>query len=492
MSTSSAFGRTLEFRTVLSLVVGTIIGSGIFMRPAEMASLLGSSSLIILAWIIGGLFTMLTTMILAEVSAMLPEDGGSYAFMRHMYGDFWSYLYGWASFAVVNCAGSAGIAFIFAEYLQYFFHLPSFPKATENSFFLAIPLVGKIYPLQKFGVKILTIGVISILTFLSYRSTKTGGKLQVIFTISKLLAIVLLVSGMIFNFKGIGTTSFSPSSSIHPMGIALVVAMMAAINGALQAFDGSLTMLNITGEIKNPGKNIPKSLFWGLSICIVIYLMVNVAMMSVLSVDEMAGSTLVASDAAQRSFGAIGAGFVSFLICLSVLGTTNSNILTPPRMTFAMARQGMFFSGAGRIHPKFNTPGNAMLIHYVLMVFMVLSGSFYILTDMYIFIVWMFNLFFIVGLFVLRRKMPDMPRPYKVWGYPWMPVLVLMFNAFYLVVTVVDDVQNYLSGKTAIMNSVSGILLTAMGIPLYYYFRKQKRAKVNQPIADATNFPTRS
>ncbi len=493
MPTNSAFGRTLEFRTVLSLVIGTIIGSGIFMRPAEMALLLGSPSLIILAWIIGGLFTMLTTMILAEVSAMLPEDGGSYAFMRHMYGDFWSYLYGWASFAVVNCAGSAGIAFIFAEYTQYFFTLPSFSTATEKSVFLNIPMVGTIYPLQQFGVKLLTIFIISLLTFISYRSTKAVGRLQVIFAASKVLAIVLLVSGIFFNHSGGRPGILANSSSIHPVGIALIVAMVAAINGALQAFDGSLTMLNITGEIKNPGRNIPRSLFWGLSVCIIIYLLANMAMMAVLTVDEMAVSPLVASDAAQRTFGSIGAGLVSFLICLSVLGTTNSNIMTPPRMTFAMARQGLFFEAAARIHPRFNTPGNAMLIHLVLMIIMVMSGSFYILTDMYIFIVWMFNLFFIAGLFILRKKMPDMPRPYKVWGYPWMPVFVLLFNAFYLVVTVVDDVNNFIAGKTAMMNSVSGIILTAMGIPLYYYFRKRKRAALPQPdVADASDFREQS
>ena len=489
----SAFGRTLGFKTVLSLVVGTIIGSGIFMRPAEMASLLGSPWLIMAAWIIGGFFTMLTTMILAEVSAMLPEDGGSYAFMRHMYGDFWSYLYGWASFAVVNCAGGAGIAFIFAEYTQHFVHLPSFSETIEKSYHLTIPMLGTIYPLKQFGVKMLTIIVITILSLISYRSTKTVGKMQVVFAFSKVLAIVLLVSGIIFRQKAAVSGVFVSSGSIHPVGIALVIAMVAAINGSLQAFDGSITMLNITGEIKDPGRNIPKSLFWGLCICITIYLMVNVAMMSVLTVDEMAGSALVASDAAQRTFGSIGAGLVSFLICLSVLGTTNSNIMTPPRITFAMARQGLFFQSAGKIHPRFNTPGNAMLFHYVFMVLMVLSGSFYILTDMYIFVVWMFNLFFIVGLFILRKKMPDMPRPYKVWGYPWMPIFVLLFNAFYLVVTVSDDVQNFVNGKTDVMNSVSGVLLTAMGIPLYYYFKRQRKADRGEvAVADVKDFPGQS
>src|SRR5215212_8640432 len=151
------FQRTIGLSTATALVITTIIGSGIFMRPAEMAALLGSPILIFSVWIIAGLFTMLTTMVLAEIAAMLPETGGTYTFMRHMYGDFWSYLYGWAAFAVVNCAGSAGIAFITSQYIEYFFKLPKFSPAVEQSILVHIPLVGDIFPLQDFGVKILTI-----------------------------------------------------------------------------------------------------------------------------------------------------------------------------------------------------------------------------------------------------------------------------------------------------------------------------------------------
>ena len=200
-------------------------------------------------------------------------------------------------------------------------------------------------------------------------------------------------------------------------------------------------------------------------------------MLYVLPVDKMAGSTLVASDAAAVAFGAIGGGLVAFLIGLAVLGTTSANIFTPPRMTFAMAQNKRFFQIAGKVHPRFQTPGNALLIHLVIMVIMVLSGSFFILADMYIFIVWVFNLMMMAGLFILRKKMPERERPYKVWGYPWMPVLVIIFNAFYLIITLVDDIQNYIDGKTRLMNSVFGIAVTALGIPLYWYFKWKYRDK---------------
>ena len=480
------FKRTVGLSTATALVITTIIGSGIFMRPAEMAGLLGSPILIFAVWIIAGLFTMLSAMVLAEIAAMLPETGGTYAFMRHMYGNFWAYLYGWAAFAVINCAGSAGIAFITAQYFEYFFKLPRFSPEIEQSIILHIPLVGDLIPLHDFGVKMLTIIILCIFTVISYRSTKTSGILMNIFSAAKVAAIVLLVGGLFVSGKGSLSNFIQSSEIIKPVGFALVTALVAACNGALQAFDGCNNMLYMTGEIKNPSRNIPKSLFIGLSVCIVIYLIINAAMIYVLPVDKMAASSLVASDATTVAIGAIGGGLIAFLISFSVLGTTASNVFTSPRMTFAMAQNGQFFKMAGKVHLKFQTPGNALLVHLGLMILMVLSGSFFILADMYIFIVWVFNLMMMIGLFILRKKMPGKERPYRVWGYPWVPILVILFNASYLIITLVDDIQNYIDGKTRLMNSVFGIMVTATGIPLYYYLRRRYKNKtaidVSRPI----------
>lgn len=476
MSTKG-FQRTIGLPTAISLVIATIIGSGIFMRPAEMAALLGSPGLIFTVWIIAGIFTMLSAMVLAEVAAMLPETGGTYAFMRHMYGDFWSYLYGWAAFAVINCAGSAGIAFITSQYLEYFFKLPRFSTEIEQSVVFHIPLVGDILPLDDFGVKILTVIILCLLTWISYRSTKTSGFLMNIFSSAKVAAIILLVVGVFVSGKGSFSNFFQSSEVIKPAGFALMTALVAACNGALQALDGANNVVYMSGEIKNPGKYIPRSLFIGISVCVVIYLVINAAMIYVLPVDKMAASSLVASDVAQIAFGVIAGGLIAFLISFSVLGTTFSNVFTPPRLTFAMAQDNRFFKMTGKIHPKFNTPGNALLVHLCVMILMVLSGSFYILADMYIFIVWAFNLMMMIGLFILRKKMPEKDRPYKVWGYPWIPILVILFNAFYLVITLVDDIQKYMEGKTRLMNSVFGIVVTAAGIPLYYYFRWKYKTK---------------
>lgn len=469
------FQRTIGFKTATLLVIGSIIGSGIFMRPAEMAALLGSPGLIFMAWVIAGLATLFSVMVLAEIAAMLPETGGNYAFMRHMYGDFWAFLFGWASFAVVNCAGTAGIAFITSQYAEYFFTLPRFSPTVELSTVCYIPLVGKIYPLQNFGVKILTVIILFVFSIVSYRSTKASGVLQSVFSSAKVLAIVLLVGGLFYSGLGSFQHFFTSSNTIHPTGFALVAGMVAACNGALQAFDGCNNMINITGEIKNPGKNIPRALLAGLITCFVVYLLINAAMIYVLPVDKMANSSLVAADAATLAFGTIGGGLIAFLICISVMGTTSASVFTSPRITYAMAKNDQFFKIAGAVHPVFQTPGNAILIHLAVMVIMVLSGSFFILADMYIFIVWTFNIMLMIGLFILRKKMPDRERPYKVWGYPWMPVLVILFNAFYLAITLIDDIGNYITGKTVLMNSVFGIFVTALGIPLYYYLKWKKR-----------------
>ncbi|HEU5165097.1 MAG TPA: amino acid permease [Chitinophagaceae bacterium] len=471
MPAPPTFKRTIGLSTATAVIITTIIGSGIFMRPAEMAALLGSPILIFAVWIIAGLFTMFSTMVLAEIAAMLPDTGGPYAFMRHMYGNFWAYLYGWAAFAVINCAGSAGIAFVTAQYFEFFFKLPRFTPEIEQSIILHIPLVGDLLPLHDFGVKMLTVIILCIFTFVSYRSTKSSGILMNIFSAAKVAAIVLLVGGLFVSGKGSFSNFSQASEIIKPAGFALVTALVAACNGALQAFDGCNNMLYMAGEIKNPSRNIPKSLFIGLSACIVIYLLINAAMIYVLPVDKMAGSSLVASDAATIAFGVIGGGMIAFLISFSVLGTTASNVFTSPRMTFAMAQDGQFFRMAAKVHPKYQTPGNALLVHLGLMIVMVLSGSFFILADMYIFIVWAFNLMMMIGLFILRKKMPGKERPYRVWGYPWVPIIIILFNAFYLIITLVDDIQNYIEGKTRLMNSVFGIVVTAAGIPLCYYFR---------------------
>jgi basic amino acid/polyamine antiporter, APA family len=494
MPDTQNFQRTIGLSTAISIVIGGIIGSGIFMRPAEMAGLLGSPFLIILAWILAGIFTLFSMMVLAEIGGMIPATGGQYVFMQHMYGDFWAYLYGWANFAAINTASVAGITFIFAQYAQYFFKLPSFSPETAHAIVLHIPVIGDILPLEDFGTKMLTLSMVILFSFISYRSTKLSGAFQVVFTTAKVLAIVLLVGGLFFSGKGSFENFTTNAPSIEPVGFAMIIAMVAACNGALQAYDGAYMIVYVAGEVRNPGKILPRSLLTGVAVCIVIYVSITAAMMYVLPVQSMASSSLVAADATRNAFGVVGGGIIAILICLSVLGATSCSILSSPRITYAMAREKNFFSWARRIHPKYNTPSNAILLHLFWTIPLIFSGSFYILADMYIFIVFVFNIMLVYGLFILRKKMPDAERPYKVWGYPWMPILVLLFNAFYLVVMLYNDINNYITGRAHIINSVFGLALCALGIPLYWYFKRQKKQEekiiiipANDSIVEAKN-----
>ena len=387
MPDTQHFQRTIGLSTAISIVIGSVIGSGIFMRPAEMAGLLGSPSLIFLVWIIAGVFNLFSIMVLAEIGAMIPATGGQYIFMQRMYGNFWAYLYGWSNFAVINTAGAAGITFIFSEYAQYFFKLPSFSQQTEHAVTLHIPMIGDILPLEDFGTKILTLFILVVFTIISYRSTKLGGAIQVVFTAAKVLAIVLLVGGLLFWGKGSFENFTTDAPSFKLAGFAMMLALVAACNGALQAYDGGYMIVYMAGEVRNPGKILPRSLIAGLAVCIAIYIAITAAIMYILPVQAMASSALVAADAARNAFGVIGGGIIAFLICLSVLGPTNCTILSSPRITYAMAQEKNFFSWAGKIHPKYKTPSNALMLHLIWMSIMVFSGSFYILADMYIFIV---------------------------------------------------------------------------------------------------------
>lgn len=471
--------RTIQLKPAIALVMGTIIGSGIFMRPAEMAGLLGNPLYIFLVWLIAGIFTLFAAMVSAEMGAMMPQTGGQYIYLKKIYGPFWSYLFGWANFSVINTAGTAGICYLFADYLNYFIDFPVLQTATIEAAKFHLPFIGDISPLNDIGKKLLTIFILAFLTFISSRSTSWGSRFQSIYTATKIIAITLLIGGLFFSGKGSFSHFTTNSETVHLSGVALVAALVAACNGALQSYDGWANVCTISGEVVNPEKNIPRSLLMGVGACILIYMLVTAAMIYILPMDTMAGSELVASDAAKAAFGNVGGGIIAALICISVLGTSNGSVLSTPRMSYAMANEKNFFAFAGKTHPKYKTPFNALWLHFAIMVPMVFSGKFWDLTDMYIFTAWLFNLMLIMGIFILRKKYPDTPRPYKVWGYPVIPALLLCFTAFYLLFTLYNDIVNYqlhhndadVNTRVEKMNSVMGLALVALGIPFYFYFK---------------------
>jgi APA family basic amino acid/polyamine antiporter len=258
-------------------------------------------------------------------------------------------------------------------------------------------------------------------------------------------------------------------------GWLLVGAIMAATSGAFWAYDGWINITSMAGEIKDPKRNIPRSLYLGTCICISVYVLVNLAYLYVMPIDQMAGSSMVASDAMRVVFGAAGGGLIAFMVIVSTMGATHGSIFSTTRITFAMAAQGRFIKTIGEVHPRFGTPANALLLHGVWTSMLVFSGSFDALTDMLIFISWLFYGMSVFGVFVLRRKRPTAERAYKVWGYPIVPAIFVMFTLFYLVMTLYTDITNYVNSKVDFIHSLMGILLTCLGIPLYWYFRKKTK-----------------
>lgn len=465
---------TLGLWTSVSLVVGGIIGSGIFMKPAVMASQLGSPELLIAVWISAGVITLFGALSNAEVAAMIPETGGQYVFFQKMYGDVVAFLYGWAGFAVFNTAGVASIAYILGIYTEYFIDLPQFSTSIERSVSLHIPFIGTIFPIENLGVKSVTIVVVAILTWINYRSTRSAANIQVVLTAIKVISITVLIFGLLFSSAGNPGNFFNDSTAITPTGWALVAGFIGAMSGAFWGYDGWNNITFIAGEIRNPQLHIPRALLMGIVGCIAIYTLINLAYLYILPIDVIAQSPMVATDAAVVVMGSIGAGCIALMVILSTMGTTNGNIMATARVSFAMAQENRFFKTAAVIHPRFGTPGNALLIHGIWTCILVLSGSFDMLTDMLIFVSWLFYGLSALGVFILRRKMPDAERPYRTWGYPLVPAVFVCFTAFFLVTTLMTDISNYREGDTTIIHSILGLVLTATGLPLYFYFRNRK------------------
>ena len=468
----SSLQRTLNGRTAIAIVIGGVIGSGIFMKPALMLQQLQSPALLLSVWVVAGVITLFGALSNAEVASLFPETGGQYVFFQKMYGNAFAFLYGWAAFAVFNTAGNASIAYVFAEYTNYFIDLPRFTKETETSFRLYIPFIGYVFPLAHAGVKMLTIIVIWLLTFVNYRSVRTGSALQRILTALKAVAIVLLIGGILSSYKG--SFSHLGETAGNTLSLSWIGAYVAALSGAFWAYDGWNNITFIAGEIRNPQKNIPRSLLVGLSACIIIYVLVNVAYLYALAPATMAESRFVAADAATIIWGAIGGSLIALMVMLSTFGTVNANVFSTSRVTFAMGRENRLFAWAGKVHPDHNTPGNALVLNAAWTSLMIISGSFDMLTDMLIFVSWFFYGMSALGLFVLRKKYAGMTRAYKVPGYPVIPAIFVAFTFIFLVITVCQDIIHYREGKIPLINSLLGVLITLAGLPIYWFTRKKK------------------
>ena len=452
-----------------AVVVGSMIGSGIFKKSAVMAGHLHAPGWLLATWVLAGAITCAGALSNAEVAGMFPRAGGQYVYFRKAYNDFVAFLYGWAIFAVIQTGSIASIAYVFAEYLGYFIWLPRLSPELEGlSYHLFGPIT--ITPLAHLGLKLLTVTVIALLTGLNTLGVALGGAIQSLFTTLKVAAVGALVlvtfgvgQGSIGNFSDPGgvvpsLTAGGPWALIAGVGLAL--------SGAFWSYDGWNNVTFLAGEVKDPTRNMPLALGLGTALVVGVYLLVNMAYLYMLPTAEMAGSRLVAADVMQRVLGPVGGALISGLVVLSTFGSTNGSIMASARVSFAMAQDGLFFSALGRVHPRFRTPAVALAVQGVWASVLVFSGSFDQLTDMLIFVSWIFYALAALGVISLRSRMPDRHRPYRVWGYPMVPALFAAFAATFVVVTLTQNPRDALMGLT----------LLAPGVLLYGYFKKNGEA----------------
>lgn len=467
MSISSQLNRTLGLRLAIVMVIGNIIGSGIYKKVAPMAAELNSPGWILVCWILGGVITMFGALSNAEIASMLADTGGEYVYYKKIYSRFFSFLYGWSNFAAIKSAAIASIAYVFAQSLNSMVHIPSVLTSLKD-----VEIAGIFYPFEGFNVKLTAIFLILILTWFNSRGLKLGAGLSTLLLLLVLAGITTIIIFGTTSAEADIVSSFSfATTNARPVTISAIFTAMLA---AFWAYEGWNSIGLLGGEIKNPNRNVPLSIAFGLLIVIVLYVLTNIAYLSLLSIDSLnqinsSGNAIAAVEAVKIFWNEGGVIFISLLILLSTLGCTHATILSNARTSFAMAKGGLFFSKMAKVNGA-KVPGNALWYQGIWASILVLSGTFDQLTDMLIFAAFIFYGATALGVFILRRKMPDAPRPYKVWGYPVIPAVFIIFCLFLIGNTII----------TRPREAGIGLVLILLGIPFYWWFQKQNKLKENQ------------
>ena len=463
----------LSFKAALSVIVGSIIGAGLFMKPASMAAQLNNPVAMVLVWVLAGVFTLCGTLIVAELGVMMPSTGGLFNHFTHCYGKKVGFLYGWSAFSVINTASVAAVAFIAAYYLNVLVPLPKLAPATEMTWVWSIYPLGKLYPLKDLHIKTVAIIIVLLLTLLNTKGVRAGGAFQ---WVASLIngAILLLIPAFIFSSSQ-GTVHHFYADSTSSLRTINLTAWAAALTGAFFALDGWINIISIAGEVKDPQTTIPRSLFWGVAICLLLYLLMNQAYLYVLPVQKMAASPVVAADALQVAGGTFAAGFVSLLIVLCTLGSLNGNIMATARITFALGKAQLFPKRIGQVDTRTEAPTAALWLHGCWISLLILSGSFELLADMYVFVTWIAYGLAALAVFKLRHTAPSVPRSYRVWAHPFSTGLFILFSLFYLLTTLYHDITLYQLGEKPVVNSLVGLVFVAAGLPLYFYFNQKNK-----------------
>jgi APA family basic amino acid/polyamine antiporter len=456
--------RQLGLGDSVMIMVGTVLGAGIYVTGGIIAQYIPSPVLLLAAWLVGGLITLAGALAYAELGAAMPEAGGIYVYLKKAYGSLTAFLFGWISFLVCGTGVIAGLAVAFADYFSYFFPGLSFQHViwTANLDIFGFPVEYSLSAGRLVGAS-----AIIFLSIMNGIGTHLGKGIQNIFTVIKITAITALI------VLGFATGKGQPVQfTLNPPGWSfgsLVSGFGMALIGVSWTFGGWNSVNFIAGEIKNPQRNLKLTLIWGTVFISFLYLLVNYVYLYALPIDQMSGVVRIAEKASTALFGVATASIISAVIMVSTFGALNGCILTSPRVYYAMARDGIFFKQVARIHPTFQTPLFSIVLQAAWAIVLTLTGTFEQLLTYTIFIFILFNAITALSVITLRKKLPDLPRPYKTWGYPYVPAIFIIASLGILLNTLMEKP----------LESLLGLTITAIGIPVYFYWNKIKKSGTN-------------
>ena len=448
--TSEGLVRGLGRWDATLLTVGAVIGTGIFITTADIARVLPHEGMILLVWILGGFLTLAGALTYAELGALYPHAGGMYHYLKEAYGTFWGFLYGWACFLVIMSGGIAALAVAFGEYLGSF--IPLF--STRNILF-SMPIGGWSWSVS--GGQIAGALAILVLTAVNHIGLREGAAVQNFLAVFRIGSIIAFVALAFFVDKQASATLTEPLPEVN-----LLAAFGIGMIAALWTYDGWYGATFSAGEMKDPQRTLPFGLVWGTVIVMVLYALINLVYFIALPLDAIAETPRIGETAAAALFGAGGGKLMSFAILVSTFGCLAATILYSPRIYLAMSRDGVFFRSLGAVDPKFHTPARSLWAQSLWAVVLTLSGTYEQIYTYVIFGGLLFHAGTAGAIFVLRRKHPDVERPYKVFGYPWVPLLFILASVLLI--------GNTLVGKP--IESLIGLAFIAAGVPAYMWWRR--------------------